>query len=391
MTTRVFIGIVDSMKKLFTIFTILSTFLVFAAPTFAQETRDGGTITIQKDEIVKSDFFAGGESVNIYGTVEGDAFVGSGTVDVDGVVEGDLIAAGGTIKVDGEVKGNIRVAGGTVTLNGKVGKNVTVFGGTLTLTENSIVGGSVVGAGGDVILNGEIGRDVLFGGGSISLEGKIGGNVTAATESLKLTPDTMIEKDLVYYGASDATIADGAEVKGTIERKDTPKQIYTAEKDMQSARDALRAVGSGARFFGLLSFLLVALIISKFFPKFAENVAKKIDSKPWASAGWGFLLLVAVPVLVVFLFITIIGIPLAMILVSLYFVALYVAKYFSIVWLGNWINEKAGWENSLYLRVIIGLAVYGLLTFIPVFGFFVSAFAGLAGIGAGFMLVTKRE
>ena len=80
--SKVFFGI------LFTSFLFLILIPTFV---FAQENlRSDEVATLEKDEVIDSDYFSTGEKVVLSGTVNGDAYIAGGNVIVDGVVNGEI-------------------------------------------------------------------------------------------------------------------------------------------------------------------------------------------------------------------------------------------------------------------------------------------------------------
>src|SRR3990170_1896724 len=93
-------------KRLTSFFAILIFLLLVPVSVFAQEApsnmRSGENVSLGADEVINSDFFAGGNRVEISGTVNGDVYASGGQIIIDGVVNGDLLVAGGTINISGE-------------------------------------------------------------------------------------------------------------------------------------------------------------------------------------------------------------------------------------------------------------------------------------------------
>ena len=84
--------------------------------------------------------------------------------------------------------------------------------------------------------------------------------------------------------------------------------------------DAGRAVGSTLWFIGVFA---VAALFAALFPGFSTQAATLIGRDPWTSLGIGLAVLVCVPFMALVLLITIIGIPLALLLVPIYLLLLF--------------------------------------------------------------------
>ena len=95
------------------------------------------------------------------------------------------------------------------------------------------------------------------------------------------------------------------------------------------------------------------------------------------------------PILVLIAAFTVVGIPIALILLFLFLLTLYLAKIFVSVAIGKkiigMINQKAG----DYAVFILGLLVYTLVTLIPVIGTIIAILVVLGGVGA--IVTTKKD
>ena len=109
------------------------------------------------------------------------------------------------------------------------------------------------------------------------------------------------------------------------------------------------------------------------------------------SFGWGIIALLLTPIIVVILLITIIGIPLSLILLALWLVALCLSKILAGILVGRsllnnyWPKKK----DSLISAMIIGIVIAYLIFSLPIIGGFISLLAMLWGLG-GIMLSLKK-
>lgn len=372
------------MRKFVILFLALLTPLFIVVPVFAKET--GEHIILDANEIIDKDYFAGGEAVTILGTVNGDAYVAGGNVTIEGTVNGDLLVAGGNIVVRGTVTDDIRAAGGSLTLSGNVGKNVTAVGGNVTISEGSNVMGSVVMAGGNLNLNAPVGRGATLAGGQVSVASEIGGDVWAGVGALTVTSNARINGDLHYISEDDATILSGATISGETRRDQPPADSQRAQ---ETGKAVATGIVTGFKFASLLSSLLIGFLLIRLLPQFMQSTAEKIKNDPWKALGFGFLTYIISPVAVLLLIITLVGIPLALILLFATFLLAYIAKIFVAVFVGNWIMKKANWKGGLFVALFLGLVVYYGLGMIPVINAFSTLLFLLMGTGA--LLLTKKE
>lgn len=311
---------------------ILSSYLIFNNQSaFAEDTnRLNNNITLTKDQTVNKDYFASGNNVILSGTVNGDAYLSGGNIIVDGTINGDLLAAGGTITIKGNVVNNIRVAAGQVTILGNVGRNVTIAAGQIILTR----------------------------------EAKITGSLT-------------------YWSSSKAYIQPGAVITGRTTQNVPPQKIPTRN----IIGDITRALIT-LKILNLLSYFILGLILLKLLPIHTRRKINILQTKPWISLGTGFLTVILFPFIFLILLITIIGIPIALILLAAFLILAYISVIFVSFWFGQIILNSLGTKNKGVWALLVGLIIYEMLTIIPLIGWIVSLFTLFFGVG-GLVLAEK--
>ena len=109
------------------------------------------------------------------------------------------------------------------------------------------------------------------------------------------------------------------------------------------------------------------------------------------SLGWGAIILFATPIAAIVTFITVIGVPVGLIGLTLYGIAIYLSQIAVGLFIGYWI---IGYFSNVESRGILvgalalGLAVLTLLKLIPYVGFPLWLATVLFGIGA--MLLSQK-
>lgn len=362
---------------------LLSLFLL-ATPSyiFAKDSNDENISILSSGEVINDDYFASGDSVEIYGTINGDAYVAGGQVIVDGTINGDLLVAGGSVIIDGDVTQDVRVAAGDVTLSGNVGRNVSLGAGQSFISESADIKGSVVAGTGSFVTQGIIEGNLRLGSGSAMIQGDVGGKIEAGVGEMRVTPRAQVAGDLTYWSDFDASIDEGATVGGTITR-------MTHVPDIHAERDA-RAFGRTYFYFSIISSLVVGLMLMYFTPKAITKTGNEISKSFWKSIGLGFLGLIVTPIIAILLFVPLVTIPLGFLLFSFYFISLYLSKFFFMYFAGSFTLEKIDRKkNSVYLIFFVGLIVYGILRLIPIINLLTSFVSLLSGFGA--LLITLFE
>lgn len=360
-------------RALFVVSLVSMLMALVAVPALAAEIRT----SVALGEIIDDDVYATGAAVTVDGTINGDLVAAGGTVVVNGKVTGSVMAAGGTVIVNGEVGHAVRAAGGSVTVNGVVGRDVVIAGGTLVLADRAKVPGDVLCAGGNAEISGDIGGDVKGSAGNIVLSARVGGNLEVEAENLTLTPTARVKGNLTYASENAAKLEPGAQVGGATTRK-------VPERETREDR-GLPFFGLGWEILGFLAALLVGTIGILLIPGRTRGVSNALRSRPWHSLAWGALLLFATPVVIATLLITLIGIPLALITLVFYLIALYLCQIIIGLVLGRWILHYFREVDTKAIMVgalALGLVILAILRAIPLLGFFIWLFTFLFGLGA---------
>lgn len=290
----------------------------------------------------------------------------AGTIIVRGTVTGDVETAAGAVHVTetGRVGGDLEAAAGTVRIDGTVGGNVSVAGGTVEIGETAQIGGNLEA-----------------GAGFLAIQGTIDGTVRAGAEEFALGPTASVGGD-VRYDAATFTRDSGATVSGSVIQDESIGDSAGPDSGGFTLPSWLGVVYSL-----LVNFLLGAILLAAF-PSFSARVAGHVAERPAKSGGVGLLALVVVPIVLVVLLFTIIGIPLSLVGAVVFGVAAWVAVVYGQFAVGSWALSLTDRENR-WLALVVGLVGFALLGVIPVLGGLLELVAFLLGLGA--LALTLRE
>jgi cytoskeletal protein CcmA (bactofilin family) len=323
------------MDERFTIlFAVVLVLAAVPAPAAAEETRTGGTVVVEA-----------GESVD-------DLQAFAGTVIVRGTVNGDLTAFTGNVYVDGEVNGNLQAFSGNVRINGTVTGDVSAAGGNVVLAREGRVGGQFEAGAGNVVIDGEIGEDARLGASSITVG-----------------PTASVGGDLAYDG--NLTLSETAQIGSEVRQED----------DLGPGVQGPLMPNWVGWAYGLLANLLLGAVALLIFPAFSTRLSDRVASDPLRSGGVGLLLLVGIPVLLVVLFISLIGIPLGLIGMLVYGLVLWLGYVYGSFAIGSWLLSLADAENR-WLALFVGLLAVSLVGLVPILGGLVEFAVLLLGLGA---------
>jgi cytoskeletal protein CcmA (bactofilin family) len=368
-------------KMIFSLFILFISVFALPAPVSAKVMmQEKGNITIPSGETIDDDLFVAAETVEINGTVNGDVYAGAGTVRIGGTIKGALVVGTGDL---------------TLT-KATIANSLIVGAGNVTIDDASKIGGSLISGAGDIKNSGVVVRNVMIGAGSIYLNGPIGKEARLGAGTIELGSKFKLNGDLTYALGDESSVLtqnETAAISGETSRFTPPEK---SKAEMDKAREDLRAfgkvIGTFWMIFSFVSSLLFGLLLLRFLPKTMDGIANIIGANASKSLGIGLLIVVlAVPTLLVTM-LTIIGIPLAGLLLVLLYIDLHLARLVSVYTFGKFLSSIFNWPGiSQYLVYVLGLCAFYLIRMIPLIGGLSSGLFTLAGLGAIWMYISAHR
>jgi hypothetical protein len=354
--------------------------LCLAAALPVAAAADSAEIDLDKDR-----FVAGG-SVRQVKPVDGDLFSFGGEVDLHANVSGDAVLGGGDVRVRDRVTQDLYAGGGNVRVEAPVGRNARLAGGNVEIASTASIGGNLSIGGGSIEVRGPVGGYLQVAGGDVLIDAAIAGDVRVAAGELQLGPNARIGGKLVHHGAK-VRQDPAAQVAGGIERA-------PAARTGQQERASLHRRGIGGWIWSL-GLIGLAGLIAAVFPAGSRAIGAGLREDPAIGLLLGFIALVCVPIAAVVLAVTIIGIPLALAVLLLYFLMLIVGYAAVGVVIGDAAlaqlrsqdAQRIGWRVGAAMTAMLALA---LLTRVPYLGGLVAFVALLAGVGAIVLALKSR-
>lgn len=317
------------------------------------------------------DLVASRDAVTIRDTVPGDVLAAGGDIVFAGAAGGDLVVASARQRLGGTAAGSVRAAGAEVRIGAQVGRNVTAAGRLVVLERPARVAGNSYLVGQTVRLEGAAEGLVRIGAQNVALNGTMAGDVLVEASRLRVGPDAVIEGDLRYRlsRGQEPEVDPAARIEGTIHPLSPRPRL--------PVRATLRVLA-------LLGFLVAGAVVVALLPGLAHASGLRIRARPVVSVLGGLGLLLLVPVVIVLVAITVIGVPLALVAAALYGVAVYLAPVVVGLWLGRLVLRGSTYpeRGELVGAFLLGGALIGLLGFIPWAGPVILALATVVGLGA---------
>ncbi len=343
----------------------------------AADVRTGDTILVPAGETIADDVYAFGSNVTIQGTVNGDVIAAGSNVIVAGHVTGDVMVAGSTVVISGPVDGSVRAAGSWITFSGPIGRDALAAGSMLTVNGAGQIGRDILAAGGSVDLQGPVGRNVKAAAGTLTVASSVGGAVDAQVSDLVFANGAVVQGPVSYQSGKEASVAPRASVPGPLVRTAPPTRT---PDPWEVAGISLLGLVQG--FVGLA--VLGAVFVLLF--RRATLEASLTERRRWlASLGLGFGLLVGLPILAVLIFgvgLVVGGWWIGVMLLGAYGLLAVLGYIESAESVGLVAARLAKWQVHPVWDLLLGLAIVGLLTLIPVVGGIVALAAVALGLGA---------
>lgn len=342
--------------------------------------------TLEEGATLDGPGFFSGDLIQIDGTVDGTTFAAGEEIRVNGDINGSLFAAGQRIIITGVVNGNIYGAGEVIELSGQSEGEVFLAGETVTIDEGAEIGRDAFAAGLYVNVNGPVPRHLYTAGERVTVNSLIGGNAAVTAERVILTDSAEVDGDLDYDSPNEADTSLGATVAG--QTNWTQTEGWNRRTLSQQTRWILTFFWV---LWSILSTLVVWFVIRLISKEFWVNTVWPIADQPLKTVKTGLLGLIATPFVAGLLLLTVIGIPMGLILFTLYGLALYFATIIVALFIGALLFRLAGRTegNNEFLVLLIGVLILEILKIIPVVNLIVWLVVAVIGLGA--LIISRRE
>ncbi len=264
------------------------------------------------------------------------------TISEDKVIEGDVDAMAGNITIYGIVNGNVTALAGNITIYGKVDGNVRAMAGNVYLRDNA----------------------------------EVNGDITALAGKIFQDEDTIVDGSLVEM------IGDGSKDYNGI-------NFDNQNINIRFLRDNI-FVGNHVPWYfylwggltGLIGWLALGALLMLFFAKQVTKLGDEVVKRPGYYFLVGIVSYLLVPPIMILLSITIVGIPLALLLIPIVLLStvygqLGVARFIGVKIITS-LNLKFTSDMS---RVLLGILAIFLITLVPILGWVFFLITACMGMG----------
>ena len=336
----------------------------------AQGWRTAATVSIGADQTVDETVYAAGQTVDIAGTVNGDVICAGQSVTISGTVNGDVICAGQSVEVTGTINGSVRIIGQSVNLGAVVDRNASVAGQNITLSAGAQVKGDLSVAGQNATVDGSVGRDLAAGAATVAVNGKVGRNVSVADGTLNFGNSAAVAGSVTYTSDNNLSRQPGAVIVGSVTR-------HIPVRHAPVHRELFAGVWFALYFFVALMVLALALVL--LFPQALQSVSEVAVLSPWKTGLIGVGVSIVVPAVVIALLVTLVGIPLALLVVIGWIFAIFISWPLAAYYLGRRLLQSRTKNPVLFM--LLGEAILLIIYFVPFLGGLITLLAMWFGLG----------
>lgn len=311
-------------------------------------------------EEINHSVFVADENVNYNHQVNGISFLAGNNVSASNVSDYSFVA-GNSVTYTGFTKNDLFVAGNIVNLSNS--------------SDDKIVAG----------------RDLFAVGNLVTINNDIQGNAFLAGNVITLKNVT-INGDL-NINADKLVIDSTAKVNGTInynsdmtfENKDVlnANEMVSYENDIKNYSSSMTDSVMPWLMF-LIMIIVFAFVINLMFPKLHDKLNEpNVDVKSEIlSSLWGFVAMFIIPIAIIILLISIIGIEVAGFIGLCYLMLLMLSIVAASMILGNRVlNNLFHLNSNSYLNILFGVVILKLISIIPYVGEFIYFIAFIYGMG----------
>jgi hypothetical protein len=279
----------------------------------------------------------------------------------------------------GKIVRFVLVLGGTLVLGGLLAAPAGAVTGNDELTNNDqiVMNGRLIVAQGDTVDSA-----VLFHG-SATIDGTVTKSVVVFDGPTEISGH--VQEDVFVFNGT-VTVRSGAQIDGDLVTSETPTVESGATISGQQQRVSTRfdagAVGIASRFAWWLGYsistLVLGLLLLLFAPRLDAAIVRAMRERTGASIGFGALVFFLLPIVAVFLLVTVLALPLGLFML-LALALLYTVGYVAGAHAIGRLIVKA--PTSRFLAFLAGWGILRLIGLIPALGGLVWVLASIFGLG----------
>lgn len=262
------------------------------------------------------------------------------------------------------------------------------------VTDGEKIPGDAVAVMGNLTVDGEVNGDAVAVMGDNTINGTVRGNAVAVMGKVKLGPKARLEGDIINVMGSverdpEAVVLGSTQVQGIGPNVSFDSVSSWWDRGLKLGRPL--AIGAHLGWLWIITAFSIAFyaLLGLIFPDKIRRCGDKLTQEPGMVILAGVLAILALPVLFVLLLITIIGIPVALLVLPVG--TLLVAMFGKAAIYGLVGRKVSGDKLSVALAVVLGALIFVLLYLVPFLGLLISLLVWFLGFGCAMVSIFSRS
>lgn len=358
---------------------ILLTLALLCPSASAFQLVNADSYTLDAKATVTNEMIISSAVVSIAGAAEDDLFIMATSAKLDGHFAGDVWAMADAVTFSGKAEDDLRFFGRSLEVrSGELRGSLTAIGNSIVISNGAVIRGSVLLVGETVISEGDVHGSLKIAGSSATISGRIRGNLRIAAEDIVVMPGTEIEGDLIYSSSDDLFLDKTVKLEGQLVKK-----TVDAFSSWQTPDPSFSQIATVQSFF-YVCMMLAALPFMALFPRFTGLAVRQLRQRSWASLAIGVTAVCLVPLASILLLFTVVGIPLAVLLMLAYTLLVYLSKVPVALMLGGMILRRRGPQpfSRVFTALSMGLLILYAAGALPFIGTSVKLLTLFLGMGS---------
>ena len=365
-----------SMWKVFCAAVILILSLNAQAIDFVQTNR----FIVAETNTLADETWVSAQTIDISGTVSNDLFVTAPDTEMNGTFHEDVWCMGDEITTAGVFLNSTRLLSRIAQVRGTHYGPVMAAGTTVKIDRPAILYSDLLCFGENIIIEGSISGNVRVLAQRVTLGGQFKGDVSITAQEIIVLPGTIINGNLSYTAPDELVLPSSVIPGGSLQRN-------TAVVEPRRLLKAPLAV----HFLFALAALVAGLVFTRLFPRYTSTALHLLRESRGISFLAGSAGLFILPMASFFIFLTIIGIPLSLLVFLFYLILLYLSKITVALWIGSAILRRNTFnKRSAAPPLALGLLVIYSITSITAIELPVNIAMIILGLGALLIALFKK-
>jgi hypothetical protein len=243
------------------------------------------------------------------------------------------------------------------------GKELSGVGQDITIPAGTTHDGDIACVYGHVTIEGHVNGDVTVVAGSLDIKGSVDGDVTGVASHVDFDPKATIDGDVTNVGGS--LRRNGATVQGQVTNIPFGITVPSWKHGLRPGWGDFAGFFFWWRLFAIFLFFICALLLSALVPDRVRLISEEAPVRLFTAFVFGLVGYVVFVFAQLFLTITLIGIPLVFLLYLVFVVLKWMAMCGIFHQIGFRMGKAMGRELSLLGAILLGLAPFALLRFVP--------------------------